>query len=79
MALRNPCFKDQKLVSFEEEQTVEREREEEEEEEEKKRKERSSKPRYGTWIFGMETEFMYGFYEIMHEFPCFDGYPLAQI
>ena len=35
--------------------------------------------RYGTWIFGMETEFMYGFYEIMHEFPCFDGYPLAQI
>ena len=27
MALRNPCFKDQKLVSFEEEQTVERERE----------------------------------------------------
>ena len=24
MALRNPCFKDQKLVSFEEEQTVER-------------------------------------------------------
>ena len=31
------------------------------------------------WIFGMETEFMYGFYEIMYEFPCFDGYPLAQI
>ena len=28
---------------------------------------------------GMETEFMYGFYEIMYEFPCFDGYPLAQI
>ena len=35
---------------------MEREREEEEEEEEKKRKERSSKPRYGTLIFGMETE-----------------------
>ena len=28
---------------------------------------------------GMETEFMYGFYEIMYEFPCFDGYNLAQI
>ena len=28
---------------------------------------------------GMETEFMNGFYEIMYEFPCFDGYPLAQI
>ena len=25
------------------------------------------------WIFGMETEFMYGFYEIMYEFPYFDG------
>ena len=35
--------------------------------------------RYGTWIFVMETEFMYEFYEIMHEFSCFDGYPLAQI
>ena len=28
---------------------------------------------------GMETEFMNGLYEIMYEFPCFDGYPLAQI
>ena len=28
---------------------------------------------------GMETELMNGFYEIMYEFPCFDGYPLAQI
>ena len=28
---------------------------------------------------GMETEFMNGFYEIMYAFPCFDGYPLAQI
>ena len=47
----------------------------------KKRKSKQSQApkRYGTWIFGMETEFMYGFYEIMHEFPCFDGYPLAQI
>ena len=58
---------------------MEREREEEEEEEEKKRKERSSKPRYGCLDFCMETEFMYGFYEIKYEFPCFDGYPLAQI
>ena len=37
MALRNPCFKDQKLVSFEEEQTVERERGEEDEEKKRKR------------------------------------------
>ena len=29
MALRNPCFKDQKLVSFEEEKIVEKERGEE--------------------------------------------------
>ena len=28
---------------------------------------------------GMETEFLHGFYEIMHEFPCFVGYLLAQI
>ena len=47
----------------------------------RRREEEEGEPsqRYGTWIFGMETEFMYGFYEIMHEFPCFDGYPLAQI
>ena len=30
-------------------------------------------------FLGMETEFMHGFYEIMPEFPCFVGYPLAQI
>ena len=47
MALRNPCFKDQKLVSFEGEQTVEREREEEEEEEEKMEEPRSRPKRYG--------------------------------
>ena len=49
MALRNPCFKDPKLVSFEGE-PVEREREgrEEEEEEKKKKKRRSNKERYGT-------------------------------
>ena len=35
--------------------------------------------RYGTLIFGMETKIMNGFYEIRYEFPCFDGYPLAQI
>ena len=28
---------------------------------------------------GMETVFMYGFYEIMYEFPCFDCYNLAHI
>ena len=28
---------------------------------------------------GMETHLVYESYEIMHEFPCFDGYPLAQI
>ena len=66
MALRNPCFKDQKLVSFEEEQTVG----------EKKRRGRGRrrrgrrriqakiKPkRYGTLIFGMETKLKYGFME----------------
>ena len=47
-------------------------REGEEEEEEKKRRGEIKQK-------GMETEFMYGFYEIMYEFPCFDGYPLAQI
>ena len=28
---------------------------------------------------GMETHLVYESYEIMHEFPCFDGCPLAQI
>ena len=49
-----------------------RREEEEEEEEEKKRKRGSSQK-------GMETHLVYESYEIMHEFPCFDGYPLAQI
>ena len=49
-----------------------RKEEEEEEEEEKKRKRGSSQK-------GMETHLVYESYEIMHEFPCFDGYPLAQI
>ena len=40
--------------------------EKKEEEEEKKRKRGSSQK-------GMETEFMYGFYEIKYEFPCFDA------
>ena len=37
--------------------------------------------RLKVWMlaFGMETEFLHGFYEIMHEFPCFVGYLLAQI
>ena len=45
---------------------MKREEKKEEEEEEKKRKRRSSQQ-------GMETEFMYGFYEIKYEFPCFDA------
>ena len=53
----------------------ERRREEEEEEEEKKRRNGDQAKQ----AKGMETEFMNGFYEIMYEFPCFDGYPLAQI
>ena len=44
---------------------------EEEEEEEKRKKESQAK--------GMETHLVYESYEIMHEFPCFDGYLLAQI
>ena len=42
-----------------------------EEEEEKKRRRNQAK----VWNFGfcMETEFMYGFYEIMYEFPCLVG------
>ena len=51
--------------------------------EEKKRKRRRRRRRRGRrrdqGQQGMETEFMYGFYEIKYEFPCFDGYPLAQI
>ena len=56
MALRNPCFKDQKLVSFEEEQTVERERGEEEEEKKRKRSQDQGQK-------GMETKLKYGFME----------------
>ena len=64
-------LKDQNWSHFGgEEENVKREEEEEEEEEKRKFKQDQQ---------GMETEFMYGFYEIMYEFPCFDGYPLAQI
>ena len=58
-----------------------RKREEERRKRKKKKGRSSSKAplRYGTWIFGMETHLVYESYEIMHEFPCFDGYPLAQI
>ena len=28
---------------------------------------------------GMETHLVYESYVIMYEFPCYDGYPLAQI
>ena len=48
----------------------------------RKRKKKKKKRRRGggrSSQQGMETEFMYGFYEIMYEFPCFDGYNLAQI
>ena len=56
MALRNPCFKDQKLVSFEEEKIVERERGEEEEENKRKRSQDQGQK-------GMETKLKYGFME----------------
>ena len=48
----------------------------------KKKKKKKKKRRRGgrrSSQQGMETEFMYGFYEIMYEFPCLDGYNLAQI
>ena len=52
---------------------------EEEEEEEKKRRKVIKQAKVWNFGFCMETEFMYGFYEIRYEFPCFDGYNLAQI
>ena len=75
MALRNPCFKDQIGLIW-----GKKEKREGEREEKRKRKRRSSQDKE-VWNLGfcMETEFMYGFYEIKYEFPCFDGYPLAQI
>ena len=69
-------FKDQ--IGLKLGEPVERERGKSKEEKKRKRK-KMEKPRYGTWIFGMETHLVYESYEIMHEFPCFDGYPLAQI
>ena len=45
--------------------------------EEKRKRKKMEEPRSSQQ--GMETEFMYGFYEIMYEFPCFDCYNLAQI
>ena len=55
--------------------------EEEEEEEKKKRRGGVQEGFKGMELLtlSMETEFMYGFYEIMYEFPCFDGDNLAQI
>ena len=74
MALANMGFKDKKLVSFwEREENVK----EEEEEEEKQRKRRSSKPRYGTLDFCMETNLDYGFYEIWYGSLVLYGYYLA--
>ena len=61
MALANMGFKDQIGLQGEEKNVKE-----EEEEEEKKRKRRSSKPRYGTLGFCMETHLDYEFYEIWH-------------
>ena len=46
-------------------------RREVEEEEEKRKKESQAK--------GMETHLDHESYVIMHEFPCFDGYNVAQI
>ena len=54
-------------------------RREEEEEEEEEEEGRIKAKKVWNLGFCMETEFMNGFYEIMYEFPCFDGYPLAQI
>ena len=72
-------LKDQLGLICEGEKRTRRERGKSKEEKkrgEKKKKRRSSQDQAKR---GMETEFMYGFYEIMYEFPCFDGHPLAQI
>ena len=61
-----------KLVSFGRGGNRREERRGEEEKEEKRKKEESSQK-------GMETHLVYESYEIKYEFPCFDGYPLAQI
>ena len=71
-----------KLVSFVgEEENVKREKEEEEEEEEKRKEEESIQASQGMelWIFGMEITLKYEFCMDHMEFPCFDGYYLAQI
>ena len=62
MALTNPCFKDQVGLMFwgEEEPYGRRGRGRREE---KMEEPRSRPKRYGTWIFGMETELKYGFME----------------
>ena len=61
-ALANPCFKRPKLVSFREKKKNVKEKE--------KRRGREGGDQANQ---GMETEFMYGFYEIKYEFPCFDA------
>ena len=75
MALTNPCFKRPNWSHLGRTRWGEERRREEEEEEEKKRRSGDQAKQ----AKGMETEFMYGFYEIVYEFPCFDDYPLAQI
>ena len=48
-------------------------------EEREKREKKRRRRRRVDQAKGMETHLVYESYEIMHEFPCFDGYPLAQI
>ena len=61
------------LVSFVrgEKEPVERERGKSKEEKKRKRKKKRRRKRRDQVQKGMETEFMYGFYEIKYEFPCF--------
>ena len=75
MALTNMRFKDQFGLQREEEKNVKAKKEKKRKRKRRRRgrgREAKIKLRYGTLGFGMETE-------IMYEFPCFDGYNLAQI
>ena len=55
-ALANPCFKRPKLVSFGKKKKNVKEKEKRRGRE---RGDQAKIKRYGTWIFGMETEFRY--------------------
>ena len=61
MALINPCFKDQIGLICGGRRKREKRRKKR-----GRRWRRSSKPRYGTWIFGMKTNLDYEFHEIWH-------------